>query len=70
MINNIISEIFILISFILVMIIGYKDKIEEFNNITQRKLLGYLIIFSIIGYFFRIIFKYRLSFIWIIIINL
>ena len=54
MINNIISEIFILMSFIFVMIIGYKDKIEEFNNITQRKVLGYLIIFSMLGYFIRI----------------
>ena len=52
MVNTILSETTILLSFIFALIISYYDKIELFINYNTRNLFGYLILFSLVGTFF------------------
>ena len=49
MINTILCEASILLSFLFALIICYYDKVELFINTDKRNLLGYLILFSIIS---------------------
>lgn len=51
MINTAISEIFILFIFNFTCVLGYYDKIELFVNTSNRNLIGYCILFSLIGTF-------------------
>ena len=49
MANTFISELIILLLFIFTLILCFYDKIELFINNDTRNLLGYLILFSIVG---------------------
>ena len=49
MINTLICEIFVLLKFIFVFFVAYYDKIEDIYNYSRRNLLGYLILFSLLG---------------------
>ena len=51
MINSILTEIFVELSFIFALIISGYDKIELFQNYDSRNLIGYLILFSLLGLF-------------------
>ena len=51
MINNILTEIFVELTFIFALIISGYDKIELFENYDSRNLMGYLILFSMLGTF-------------------
>ena len=51
MLNNILTEMFVLSTFTFALIFGAYDKRENFNNQKVRELIGYLILFSIAWYF-------------------
>ena len=53
MINNILTEIFVELTFVFALIISGYDKIELFENYDSRNLMGYLILFSMLGTFFN-----------------
>ena len=70
MVNTHISEFILLLSFIFTLILGFYDKIELFINTDTRNLLGYLILFSIVGnYYFNNKLNRNIN-LWIININL
>ena len=50
MITTALSEICIALIFQFTLFIGYYDKIEVYSNTEKRKIYGYLILFSIIGF--------------------
>ena len=55
MFNTLISEIFVLSTFVFTVFLAYYDKIEEdLKNYSKRNLLGYGILFSLLGLFFTL----------------
>ena len=55
MFNTLISELFVLSTFVFTFLLAYYDKIEEdLKNYSKRNLLGYGILFSLLGLFFKL----------------
>ena len=52
MINSALIEIFVEFTFIFALIVCGYDKIETFDNYDTRNILGYLILFSMLGNFY------------------